>query len=57
MLKDFSILFFFFFSFLVILFYIYVGKHRNIYIACKVIVFTCLEILFVRFVSINDMYL
>ena len=29
---------------------LYVEKHRNICIACKFIVLTCLEILFVRFV-------
>ena len=46
-----------YFSFLVFLFYIYKEKQRNIYIACKFIVLTCLEILFVRIVYINNRYL
>ena len=48
----------FFNSFLVVLFYIYICmyKNREIYnIACKSIVLTCLEMLFVRLVYINDL--
>ena len=46
----------FFNSFLVVLFYIYMYKNREIYdIACKSIVLTCLEMSFVRLVYINDL--
>ena len=46
-----------YYLFLVVLFYIYKEKQRNIYIACKFIVLTFLEILFVRIVYINNRYL
>ena len=49
--------YYYYYYYLVVLFYIFKEKQRNIYIVCKFIVLTCLEILFVRIVYINNRYL